>query len=167
MRVVSCERCEKDRVATQDSCEGTGALAADKICLCFCFEQSKPEEVFMVTRCAQDVADQWMNEQMFEEDLRAVMSMLRPHRQERIQGWSEYRTGGKHFRATISWDEHFEMASEDIGLSVPCITEVLETILVGSARKQDDLTAAEEFEIYRQVLRELYRRLDSLQACYE
>jgi len=121
----------------------------------------------MVTRCAQDVADQWMNEQMFEEDLRAVMSMLRPHRQERIQGWSEYRTGGKHFRATISWDEHFEMSSEDIGLSVPCITEVLETILVGSARKQDDLTPAEEFEIYRQVLRELYRRLDSLQACYE
>jgi hypothetical protein len=104
---------------------------------------------------------------MFEEDMRAVMSMLRPNRQERLAGWSEYRTGGKHFRATISWDEDFELSSQDAHLSVPGMAEVLETILVGSARNQDDLSAAEEFELYREVVRDLYRRLDSLQSCYE
>lgn len=132
---------------------------------------SRPKErVSMVSQCARDssnVADRWMTEQMFEEDIRAVMSMLRPHRQERLAGWSEYRTGGKHFRATISWDEDFELSSKDDGFSIPCMAEVLETILVGSAKKQDDLTAQEEFELYRQVVRDLYRRLDSLQSCYE
>ena len=121
----------------------------------------------MGSRCTTAAPDRWMEEQMFEEDVRAVLTMLRPNRQERVLGWSEYRTGGAHFRATLSWDEHFELASEDTGLSVPCMAEVLETILVGSARDQDTLTAAEEFEMYRQVVRELYRRLDSLQACYE
>ena len=115
----------------------------------------------------QSGADRWMEEQMFEEDVRAVVSMLRPNRQERLAGWSEYRTGGKHFRATVSWDEQFELASRDTGLSVPCMTEVLETILVGSVLKQDELTAAEEFETYRKIVRELYHRLDELQACYE
>jgi hypothetical protein len=121
----------------------------------------------MVSQCKENVADRWMQEQLFEEDIRAVMSMLRPHRQERVQGWSEYRTGGRNFRATISWDAGFEMSSKDDRLSVPCMAEVLETILVGSARRQDDLAPAEEFEIYRQVVRDLYRRLDSLQSCYE
>src|SRR5688572_29793108 len=46
----------------------------------------------------------WEQEQLFEEDLRAVLNMLRPNRQERLLGWSEYRTGGAGFRATISWD---------------------------------------------------------------
>ena len=108
----------------------------------------------MVTQCADDVADRWMNEQMFEEDLRVVLSMLRPNRQERLAGWSEYRTGGKHFRATISWDEEFELASDNRELAVPCISEVLETILVGTAKRQDDLLPQEEFEIYRQVVRD-------------
>src|ERR1700710_1438618 len=71
------------------------------------------EEDFMITQYANQVADRWMQEQMFEEDVRAVLGMLRPNRQERIAGWSEYRTGGKHFRATISWDEEFELASEN------------------------------------------------------
>lgn len=121
----------------------------------------------MVSRCADHSADRWMQEQLFEEDVRAVLLMLRPNRQERVAGWSEYRTGGKHFRATISWDEHFELASDDKGLTVPCMSEVLETILVGSARNQDDLTPAQEFELYRAVVRDLYERLDSLQSCYE
>jgi hypothetical protein len=121
----------------------------------------------MVSHSNEKVADRWMQEQLFEEDVRAVMSMLRPNRQERLAGWSEYRTGGKHFRATISWDADFELGSRDIGLSVPCMAEVLETILVGSASKQDELHASEEFEIYRDVVRELYKRLDSLQSCYE
>jgi hypothetical protein len=29
------------------------------------------------------------------------------------------------------------------------------------------MPAAEEFEMYRAILREVYRRLDDLQSCYE
>jgi hypothetical protein len=121
----------------------------------------------MPTRCTNNVADRWMEEQLFEEDIRAIVSMLRPNRQERMAGWQEYRTGGKHFRVTISWDDHFELACDGPSLRVPCMAEVLETILVGSATHQDDLTPAEEFDLYRQIVRELSERLDSLQACYE
>src|SRR5688500_238926 len=60
------------------------------------------------TSAAQTAAvDRWVDEQMFEEDVRAVLMMMRPNRRERLQGWHEYRTGGKHFRATISWDDEF------------------------------------------------------------
>lgn len=113
-------------------------------------------------------ADRWAEEQLFEEDVRAVLTLMRPNRRERILGWSEYRTGGAHFRATVSWDEDFESTDAGRGLTrIPNMTDVLEAILVGSARHDDELTAAEEFEIYRGVVRELHRRLDDLQACYE
>ena len=113
-------------------------------------------------------ADRWADEQLFEEDVRAVLTLMRPNRRERLLGWSEYRTGGAHFRATLSWDEHFELADGGRGKTrVPNMADVLEAILVGSARHDDDLLPAEEFEIYRGVVRELYRRLNDLQACYE
>jgi hypothetical protein len=120
--------------------------------------------------------DRFADEQMFEEDVRTVLSMMRPHRRERLLGWNEYRTGGAHFRATISWDPALEQSAAagteydknlDRALSVPRLTDVLESILVGSVRNQDELQAAEEFEIYRGVVRELYRRLDEMQSCYE
>jgi hypothetical protein len=117
--------------------------------------------------------DRFTEEQMFEEDVRAVLSMMRPHRHERLMGWSEYRTGGAHFRATISWDPGAaaEPAGDDPDgeqhLCIPHLTDVLESILVGSVRNQDDLPADREFEIYRGVVRELYRRLDEMQSCYE
>ena len=113
-------------------------------------------------------ADRWADEQLFEEDVRSVLMLMRPNRRERLMGWSEYRTGGAHFRATISWDEEFEVT--DGGRSktrVPNMADVLEAILVGSAKHDDDMPAAEEFEIYRGVVRELYRRLNDLQECYE
>ena len=121
---------------------------------------------------AASAADRWAEEQMFEEDVRAVLSMMRPNRRERLLGWTEYRTGGSHFRATVSWDEHFELAdggSVDPGAKtrIPNMADVLEAILVGSAVHDDDMPAAEEFELYRGILREVYRRLDDLQACYE
>jgi hypothetical protein len=113
-------------------------------------------------------ADRWAEEQLFEEDVRAVLMLMRPNRRERMLGWSEYRTGGAHFRVTLSWDEEFEVADAGRGRTrVPNMADVLEAILVGSARHDDDLMPAEEFEIYRGVVRELYRRLDDLQACYE
>ena len=120
-------------------------------------------------------ADRFMEEQLFEEDLRAMLAIMRPNRRERLMGWSEYRTGGAHFRATISWDPTLEQTSAetrvgqrlDQQLAVPRLTDVLESILIGSVKNQDELQAAEEFEIYRGVVRELHRRLDEMQSCYE
>lgn len=126
----------------------------------------------------------WEQEQLFEEDLRAVLGMLRPNRQERLLGWSEYRTGGAGFRATISWDPDVERLPGDANGSstlprrpghnpaddpfvVPQMTDVLEAILVGSVKGADEMAAAEEFEFYREVIRELHRRLDEMQRCYE
>ena len=65
-----------------------------------------------------DQADRWVNEQMFEEDVRAVLRMMRPHGRERLQGWREYRTGGSHFRVTISWDDEFEISES--GQAIVC-----------------------------------------------
>ena len=127
---------------------------------------------------------------MFEEDVRELLRMLRPNRRERLLGWKEYRTGGAGFRATISWDGQFRDrpgdrtgARADVGgsgdthpegggtspvrMKVPRLAEVLESILVGSVQHDDDLEPHEEFEIYRQVVRDLYRRLFDLQECYE
>src|SRR3954471_4317937 len=86
--------------------------------------------------------DRWVEEQMFEEDVRAVLLMMRPHSRERLMGWSEYRTGGKHFRATVSWDEEFaadagtspDPEPADDVFSVPNFADVLEALLVGSIR---------------------------------
>ena len=121
------------------------------------------------SRAAEAGADRWADEQLFEEDVRAVLSMMRPGRGDRLRGWSEYRTCGASFRATISWDEHF--ASSDPGAAktrVPNMADVLEAVLVGSVIHDDDgLTAFEEFEVYRGVIRDLYRRLDEMQSCYE
>ena len=119
---------------------------------------------------AAEAADRFADDQMFEEDVRAVIAMMRPHRRERLMGWTEYRTGGANFRATISWNRSFERArqsDEEQCLSVPRLTDVLESILVGSVKDQDRLTAAEEFEIYRGIVRELYSRLDELQSRYD
>ena len=119
-------------------------------------------------------ADRFEQEQMFEEDVRTVLSLMRPNRAERLMGWSEYRTGGAHFRATISWDPAIEAGGPqpdapeaEKNLSIPRLTDVLESILVGSVKNQDDLHAHEEFEIYRDVVRELFRRLDEMESCYE
>ena len=120
----------------------------------------------MLTRPADAGVDRFVEEQMFEEDLRAVIRMLRPNRQQRLEGWQEYRTGGAQFRATISWDPRFAADAQDEALIVPHITDILESILVGSTRAQDELTAEEEFGIYRGVVRELYRRLNELESRY-
>lgn len=120
----------------------------------------------MLTKPADAGVDRFVEEQMFEEDLRAVLLMLRPNRNERVQGWREYRTGGSHFRATISWHPDFEQDAPDEGLTIPRMADVLEAILVGSAKTPDELTAEEEFGAYRRVVRELYRRLNEMEARY-
>jgi hypothetical protein len=125
--------------------------------------------------CAKAMT-RWEQEQLFEEDLRAVLNMLRPHRAERLLGWSEYRTGGLGFRATISWEPAASQPPirrrpghnpADEQFVIPHMTDVLESILVGSVRRADEISAKDEFEIYRDVVRELHRRLDEMQRCYE
>src|SRR3954462_15691789 len=106
--------------------------------------------------------DRWVDEQRFEEDMRAVLNMLRPNRRERLLGWSEHRTGGAHFRVTVSWDDELEVKRKHQPLVVPQMADVLETLLVGSAKDQDELQPKEEFELYRSVVRELHRRLDEM-----
>jgi hypothetical protein len=133
--------------------------------------RSMHHDTFSTTTAAaepvQPHVDRWVNEQMFEEDVRAVLRMMRPHGRERLQGWKEYRTGGAHFRVTVSWDDEFEITAPNDPLAVPHIADVIETLLVGSAKRQDELSAPEEFEQYRQVLRDVYGRLQEQQACYE
>lgn len=118
---------------------------------------------------AARAADRFVDDTLFEEDVRAVVAMLRPHRRERLMGWTEYRTGGEGFRATISWEDSFgrgPQTGDEQLLSVPRLTDVLESILVGSVKGHEGLTAAEEFDVYRGVVRELYRRLDEMQSRY-
>jgi hypothetical protein len=120
--------------------------------------------------CDQSLA-RWEEEQLFEEDLRSVLNMLRPNRAERLLGWSEYRTGGDGFRATVTWDAKHRPRPRgnpaDAHFVVPQMTDVLESILVGSVKNADELAARQEFEIYRGVIRELHRRLDEMERCYE
>jgi hypothetical protein len=115
----------------------------------------------------QPNVDLWVDEQIFEEDLRAVLRMMRPNSRERLQGWKEYRTGGAHFRVTVSWDDEFQITSPDSSLAVPHMSEVMETLLIGSARAQDEINVKDEFEQYRAVVRDLYQRLEQRQACYD
>ena len=119
---------------------------------------------------AASAADRFVEYQLFDEDVRAVIALMRPHRRERLIGWAEYRTGGADFRATVSWGEGFgrgPQSDEERRLSVPRLVEVLASILVGCVKDPDELTPAEEFDIYRGVIRDLYFRVDEMQRCYE
>jgi hypothetical protein len=117
--------------------------------------------------------DRWVDEQMFEEDVRAVLLMMRPHRRERLMGWSEYRTGGQSFRATVSWDEEFaadagtspDPQPQDEVFTVPNFADVLEALLIGSIRSDAELTTREECEAYRALLREVERRVEERGRC--
>jgi hypothetical protein len=112
------------------------------------------------------VADRFVEEQMFEEDLREVLKLMRPNRRERLEGWQEYRTGGASFRITVSWEREFERPGEMHTWAVPRMAQVLETLLVGSTRNPDTLRPQEEFDLYRSVARELCRRIDEMEHCY-
>lgn len=111
--------------------------------------------------------ERWMAEQMFEEDVRAVLQMMRPHGRERLNGWKEYRTGGAHFRVTVSWDDEFQITDPDTPLTIPHLTDVIEALLVGSAKNEDELDPDQEFTHYRQVLCNVYERLHERQACHQ
>src|SRR5256885_13497724 len=47
-----------------------------------------------MSRNMQQQMDRWVAEQIFEEDVRALVNFLRPHRHERLLGWNEMRSGG-------------------------------------------------------------------------
>src|SRR2546430_13494236 len=96
----------------------------------------------------QQQMDRWVAEQVFEEDVRALVNFLRPHRHERLLGWNEMRSGGAGFRVTGSWGEENERQNREGAPTLPKITEVLESILLGSARNQGEVTAPQELELY-------------------
>jgi hypothetical protein len=110
--------------------------------------------------------ERFVDEQMFEEDVRSVLQMMRPHRRERLMGWKEYRTGGADFRVTVSWNSRFESTAPQEPLTVPHMTDIIESFLVGSAKDQDEITPQQEFGHYRAVVAELARRIDEMVACY-
>jgi hypothetical protein len=109
----------------------------------------------------------WADEQLFEEDVRSVLKMMRPNGRERLQGWKEYRTGGAHYRVTVSWDDEFEITAGEAPLAVPHMADVIESLLVGSMRTTDDVDASTEFDQYRRVVQDVYHRLADRQSCYE
>ena len=126
--------------------------------------------------------DRWVDDQLFEEDVRAVLLMMRPNRRERLMGWSEYRAGGKDFRATISWNDEAIAGPNELpattdavdaseatvsGLfTVPNVVDVLEAILIGSIRADSELSPEQECEAYRRVLKAVERRVGQFQECY-
>ena len=116
----------------------------------------------------QGDVDRWVTEQMFEEDVRAVLKMMRPNGRERLQGWNEYRTGGSHYRITVSWDDEFQITDGAAGkTAVPHLADVIETLWSGRPSTPTTQTPADEFDGYRQVVRDVYQRLQQRQACYE
>lgn len=121
---------------------------------------------------ARAPVDRWVDEQMFEEDVRAVLQMMRPNRQERLRGWTEHRTGGRDFRVTVSWDPAAPSASSpavadhEAALSVPRMSEVIASLLIGSARAEADLSADEECDAYLAVLGEVARRVEELRGSF-
>jgi len=150
-----------------------GQIATGRRCACGTFSGGKCVGDAPPARgspSAAHGADRFVEDQLFEEDVRAVVAILRPHRRERLMGWTEYRTGGVDFRATVSWERSFERAPQtpaERRLRIPRLIDVLESILVGCVRDVDGLSAAEEFGIYRDVVRELYRRLDAIESRYQ
>jgi hypothetical protein len=106
--------------------------------------------------------DRWADEELFEEDLRAVMRMIRPHRRERLLGWNEHRTGGRHFRATISWDDNFaadasanpDPTPADDAFTIPNLADILESLVTGALRPDADRATA-----CQALLRDLTQRL--------
>ena len=121
----------------------------------------------MIAQNMSNGIDRFVEEQLFEEDVRAIVSMIRPNRRERLQGWSEYRTGGKHFRATISWDQEYAERPAEEAVSIPHLAEVLETIILGSVKSDAELPAAEEFAIYHGVVLDLLKRLEEARSSCE
>lgn len=128
------------------------------------------DTIASATREVANGVNRFAEEQMFEEDVRAIVTMMRPNRRERLMGWQEYRTGGAQFRATVSWSPDF---IEDGGVpadprfTVPHLADVLEAILVGSVKSELDLPLTEEFDLYREIVRELYKRVNETQSRYE
>jgi hypothetical protein len=121
---------------------------------------------------ARAPVDRWVDEQMFEEDVRAVLQMMRPNRQERLRGWAEHRTGGQDFRVTVSWDPAAPSASSpavaepEALLTVPRMSEVIASLLIGSARAEADLSGDQECDAYLAVLGEVARRVEELRGSF-
>ena len=113
---------------------------------------------------SQQPLTQWQHDLAVEQDVRTLLQILRPHGLRQVAGWNEHRCVGDHFRVTVSWDDALHRAGVNEPYVIPRLADVMESILVGSARNQDELTPEAEFALYRAIVRELGQRLDSLLA---
>lgn len=114
-----------------------------------------------------DVVARWIEQVEFESRLRSLASAMRPHKAQRLAGWREYRARGYGLRVTVAWDPAIHDPAADGDLAVPRMAEALETLLVGSAARQDDLHPHEEFALYAAVVRDLLARLTELRSRYD
>ncbi len=108
----------------------------------------------------------WLTEQRLAADVRSLLGHLDPHRAEAWRRWREHRTRTADLSVTVSWADTFAEGDEG-HFVVPHLATVIESLLVGAATAQDDLTVEEECGLYRSVVEELARRIDALQESYE
>ena len=108
----------------------------------------------------------WLTEQRLAADVRSLLGQLDPNRAEAWRRWREHRTRTADLSVTVSWAETFA-AGDDGQFVVPHLAAVIESLLVGAATAQDDLTVEEECGLYRSVVEELSRRIDAMQESYD
>ena len=111
---------------------------------------------------------EWPREHVTDAEIDELLKILEASNKaaERNLAWIEQRSRGEGFRVTVSFDPDIVSAETDL-FSIPRITDVLEAVLIGSARNQDELQPEEEFELYAMVVRDLAARIQELRSRYE
>lgn len=124
-----------------------------------------PDEDAGPAEAAPERVARWLAEQAMAADVRAALVAMDPNRREAWCGWREHRTRTAELSVTVSWAERFA-AGDDGRFVVPHLAGVLEALLVGAAAGQDELSVADECDLYRDVVGELARRIDAIESCY-
>ena len=132
-------------------------------------ELSKPQPSSPLARKSQAAnAPEWPRDHVTDQEIDELLKILQASNEaaERNLAWIENRSRGEGFRVTVSWDPEISPTEADL-FTIPRITDVLEAVLIGSARNQDDLDHNEEFELYAMVVRDLAARVQELRSRYE
>ena len=116
-------------------------------------------------RSGAAVVARFLAEADLADDVRSALASADPNRREAWAGWAEHRTRTAGLSVTVSWADRFARG-DDRRFVVPHLAAVLEALLVGAAADQDDLTVADECDLYRAVVGDLARRIDAIEACY-
>ena len=113
-----------------------------------------------------EAVSRFLTEQRLAADVRSLLGQLDPNRAEAWRRWREHRTRTAELSVTVSWADSFA-EGDDGHFVVPHLAAVLESLLIGAATVQDDLTVEEEAGLYRSVVEELGRRIDAMAAAYD